>query len=239
MIPRKLKLLLSLLRSLPGELVYARQAAAYRRYLTSQFPDTVFGPGCMASGDCHFGEGVWVGGGTRLSDCTIGRYSYVSGNAQVSDCEIGSFCSVGPEVLIGLSVHPLDYISTYPGFYAPERVSCRTNLVNAKKIQIVEQAPIRIGNDVWIGARAIVLGGIQVGDGAVIGAGAVVTKNVAPYEIVGGVPARLIRQRFSDEIVAKLLDLRWWDKPLEWIDVHAPDFLDPEVFLHKLALERQ
>lgn len=134
MTSRKLRLLFEFLRALPAEIAYSRRAVAYRKYLNARFPTTIFGAGCLVSDDCRFSEGVWIGSGTRLSSCSVGRYSYVSGDAQVSGCEIGSFCSVGPEVSIGLSVHPLDYISTYPGFYAPERVSCRTNLVNAKKI---------------------------------------------------------------------------------------------------------
>ncbi len=237
MINRKLRLFFEFLRALPGEMVYAKQAIAYRRYLTTRFPTTIFGSGCAVSDDCHFSEGVWVGSGTRLSNCAIGRYSYVSGDAQVRDCEIGSFCSLGPEVLIGLGVHPLDYISTYPGFYAPERVSCRTNFAHAKRIPLAEHAPIVIGNDVWIGARAIIRDGIKIGHGAVIGAGAVVVKDVAPYSIVGGVPARLIRTRFSDDIVMRLLELRWWDKPLDWIDAHAADFLDADGFWGQAALD--
>ena len=170
-------------------------------------------------------------------NCTVGRYSYVAGNAQVRDCEMGAFCSLGPEILIGLGIHPLQYVSTYPGFYAPDLVSCRTNFVHAKKIPLVEHAPIIIGSDVWIGARAIVRDGVNIGHGAVIGAGALVTKDVAPYSIVGGVPARLIRMRFSDDIVARLLELRWWDRPIEWIDAHAPDFIEVEDFLKKVTLE--
>ena len=117
---------------------------------------------------------------------------------------MGAFCSLGPEILIGLGIHPLQYVSTYPGFYAPDLVSWSVRIsFMRKKYHLLKHAPIIIGSDVWIGARAIVRDGVNIGHGAVIGAGALVTKDVAPYSIVGGVPARLIRMRFSDDIVAR------------------------------------
>ena len=76
---------------------------------------------------------------------------------------------------------------------------------------------IVIGNDVWIGYEAVIMAGVTIGDGAIIGARAVVTKDVPPYTIVGGVPAREIRRRFSDDVIARLLELKWWDWPAEQI----------------------
>ena len=75
------------------------------------------------------------------------------------------------------------------------------------------QKKVIIGNDVWIGSHALILGGVKIGDGAVIGAGAVVTKDVPPYAVVGGVPARIIKYRFSQEIIDKLLEIKWWNLP--------------------------
>ena len=82
------------------------------------------------------------------------------------------------------------------------------------------QGDIVIGNDVWIGYEAVILAGVTIGDGAIIGARAVVTKDVPPYTIVGGVPAKPIRKRFSDSDISRLLELRWWDWPTEKIAAH-------------------
>jgi len=96
----------------------------------------------------------------------------------------------------------------------------------------------RIGNDVWIGAGATLLGkggGLTIGDGAIVGAGSVVTKDVPPYAIVGGNPARIIRYRFDEAIIRRLLALKWWDWPVERIMAAKEDFKDVNLFLEKYA----
>ncbi|MFT8607953.1 CatB-related O-acetyltransferase, partial [Liquorilactobacillus ghanensis] len=92
---------------------------------------------------------------------------------------------------------------------------------------------VTIGNDVWIGYRVIICQGVTIGDGAIIGAGAVVTKDVAPYTIVGGVPAKEISNRFSDEIIAKFLRIKWWDWSLEKINDNLELFYQPEKFVKR------
>ena len=86
------------------------------------------------------------------------------------------------------------------------------------------------GNDVWIGSRATILGGVTIGHGAIIAAGAVVTKDVPPYAIVGGVPAKVIKYRFNEQQIEKLLSNPWWDKPIRWIKEHSQEFKDIEVY---------
>lgn len=88
---------------------------------------------------------------------------------------------------------------------------------------------IIIGNDVWIGYEAVILAGVTVGDGAIIGARAVVTKDVPPYTIVGGVPAKTIRKRFSDDVISKLLKMKWWDWPEETIKRHISDIQSGQI----------
>ena len=90
---------------------------------------------------------------------------------------------------------------------------------------------VSIGNDVWIGENVLLLAGVRVGDGAVIATGAVVTKDVPPYAMVGGVPAKVLRMRFAEDTVAKLLKLRWWDKPVSWIEEHSAYFQDVDGFI--------
>lgn len=126
---------------------------------------------------------------------------------------IGKFCSIacGARFLMTSANHALTSLSTYvfPIFYEEWDHGMKVTEAWDNRGDIV------VGNDVWIGYEAALLSGVTVGDGAIIGARSVVTKDVPPYTIVGGVPARPIRRRFSDEAIAALLNLKWWDWPLE------------------------
>lgn len=141
----------------------------------------------------------------------IGDYSYVGGGSRIQYAEIGKFCSIGPEVRIGLGKHPIHLKSTYPGFYAKDATFYGVTPEYENYEPEYEQ--VSIGNDVWIGCRAMILDGVKVGDGAVIAAGAVVTKDVPPYAIVGGVPAKIIKYRFEASRIQELLKSKWWDNP--------------------------
>lgn len=155
-----------------------------------------------------------------LSNCLVNNsfidsYSYIGKNGIIQNASIGKFCSIANDVCIGLGKHPIDNFSTSPIFY---------RLDNPLKIKLVEKnygfkeyIPIHIGNDVWIGARAIVLDGVTIGNGAVIAANSVVTKDVPAYAIVGGVPAKIIKYRFPEEKINKLIDSKWWELNLNEI----------------------
>ena len=134
---------------------------------------------------------------------------------------IGKFCSIacGARFLFASAHHALGSLSTYPFPIFFEEWD-----LNGKDIASAwdHRGDIVIGNDVWIGYEAVILAGVTIGDGAIIGARAVVTKDVAPYTIVGGVPARPIRRRFDEETVRKLLRLRWWDWEKEKIRRNLP-----------------
>ena len=126
--------------------------------------------------------------------------------------QIGKFCSIacGAKFLFTSANHTLKSLSTYPfPIFFEEWGLDVSNITEAWD----NKGDIVIGNDVWIGFEAVILAGVTIGDGAIIGARAVVTKDVPPYTIVGGVPARPIRKRFSDEDIAALLALKWWDLP--------------------------
>lgn len=145
----------------------------------------------------------------KIFHSTIGRYSYVGKRSSLVNAEVGAFCSIAPDVCVGMGTHDLAKLSTSPLF---------TEKYNGTGHSWVEQTPfpfekVIVGNDVWIGERTMIMGGKKVGDGAVIGAGAVVTKDVPPYAIVGGVPAKVIRYRFPDEIIARLEASKWWNLP--------------------------
>ena len=141
---------------------------------------------------------------------------------------IGKFCSIacGAKFLFNSANHALGSLSTYtfPLFFEEWGTDVE-NLTAAWD----NRGDIVVGNDVWIGYEAVILAGVTIGDGAVIGARAVVTKDVPPYTIVGGVPARPIRKRFSDENIARLLELKWWDWPEERIAANLEAIQSGEI----------
>lgn len=164
--------------------------------------------------------------GAIISGSNIGRFTYIS-NAKVSGSDIGAFCSIGPEVIIGLSSHPTNWLSTHPAFYS---LTLQAGATFAKHELFQHWTRPVIGNDVWIGARAVILGGLTVGDGAIIAAGSVVTKNVEPYSIVGGVPAKLIKYRFSEHVIQQLIDWQWWNLPISVLEKIADKFTNKELW---------
>jgi chloramphenicol O-acetyltransferase type B len=177
--------------------------------------------------------------GIRLSEqvtnpnILVGRYSYYSGyyhGHSFDDCArflspepgterlvIGSFCSIGSGaafIMAGNQGHRHDWVSTFPFYWMPD-IPAFAGAVNG----YAEYGDITIGNDVWIGSEAIIMAGVTVGHGALIGTRALVTKDVEPYAIVGGNPARLIRKRFDDTQIAMLLEMAWWD----WTDAQLAE----------------
>jgi len=134
---------------------------------------------------------------------------------------IGRFCSIacGAKFLFTSANHTMQSLSTYPfPLFFEEWGLDKANVTQAWD----NRGDIVVGNDVWIGYQAVILAGVTIGDGAIIGACAVVKKDVAPYTIVGGVPAKLIRRRFSDEIIAQLESMQWWNWPRERIARNIP-----------------
>jgi acetyltransferase-like isoleucine patch superfamily enzyme len=201
-------------------------------YLRHRYPGVDFSRGCNADDLCIFGEKVKVLENTILSKVRVGSYSYVGGNSVLKNCSVGKFCSLGSEVKIGLGIHPVaGVISSYPGFYSASASGAVKFNHNSS---IEEYKQVVVGNDVWIGTRAMILDGVTVGDGAIIAAGSVVTKDIEPYNVVGGVPAKLIRKRYSQEEVQQLVDFAWWDKGEEFCRENSELFLNSETFLQMI-----
>lgn len=153
-------------------------------------------------------------------DVTIGDYTYINGG-HIYRSKIGRFCSIGYGVSIGPGEHYIERISTFP--ILSRALGC------GDSGEFLTKGLTVIGNDVWIGNNAVILQGIKIGDGAVVAAGAVVTKNVPPYSIVGGIPAKVIRYRFDDQMIEKLLKLKWWNNDIKWCEerinfFHKDDF---------------
>jgi acetyltransferase-like isoleucine patch superfamily enzyme len=168
-----------------------------------------------------------------LDRVTIGDMSYVARGSRISNTTIGKFTCVGPESLIGLGRHPTEgFVSSHPAFYSL-LLQSQISFVTTQKFD--EFLPITIGHDVWIGARAIVLDGAEIGDGAIIAAGSVVAGTIPPYAIAGGAPARVIRYRFEEDMVAQLLESRWWDLSFETLRGSSEAFGNASSFREWLA----
>lgn len=179
----------------------------------------------------------------RLSDTNclgteeLGAFTYCGPKSELKNASIGRFCSIAPNVAIGAPEHPIDWVSSHPVQYdglkwfseaphwddfANPNLKWRGNSQRAK-----------IGNDVWIGRNVVIRQGVTIGDGAIIGANSFVNKDVHPYAIVAGQPARLIRYRFSEKTCAALHGLRWWD----WMPPKGErlPFDNPEEFIDRFC----
>lgn len=175
--------------------------------------------------DSVLGKHVTLHGSTRVRTSTIGDHTYLATGAKCANTTIGKYCSIGQRVQIGLARHPLDHVSTYPAFFALDNEGCRETFVESQRYD-EQPLPTRIGHDVWICNNALVPGGITIENGAVVAAGAVVTRDVPAYAIVGGNPARTIRYRFSREDIDYLLRIAWWNWSDERIRRLASAFSD-------------
>lgn len=153
---------------------------------------------------CNFSGTIKLGFAT-----TLGYNNFLHG-----DIEVGKYCQFGADVAIHSTNHPTSYLSTY----------INKNLFDGELSSLKEVKKIKIGHDVWIGHNAIIVGNVTVGNGAVIASGSVVTKDVAPYSVVGGVPAREIKKRFSENLIKEVEELRWWDMSEEELLEHKQLF---------------
>lgn len=165
--------------------------------------------------------------GVRFYGSSIGRYSYIARDTLVQKTAIGAFCSISEGCMLGMPAHPTDMVSTSPAFLKGG------NYLGAHFAQLDFAAcpATVIGSDVWIGARAMVRAGVRIGNGAIIAAGAVVTRDVPAYAIVGGVPAKVIRYRFDEETIAHLEALRWWDWDEETLRHRGGAFRHPDELM--------
>jgi len=168
--------------------------------------------------------------GSNFVASTMGRHSFCGYDCEISNADIGPFCSIANHVAIGGGRHPVEWVGMSPVFYEGR------DSVAKKFSEFPRPAPDRtsIGADVWVGYRAIVMQGVTIGHGAVIGAGAVVTRDVEPYSICGGSPARHIRYRFDENLRERLIASEWWEKPDSVLERCAHKIRQPEEFLKEL-----
>ena len=205
----------------------------YRYYLDNKKKNVIFEKNSYVSMDCIFEGNNYIAG--ELYQCQIGYGSYVHKNSELKCVKVGRFCAIAENVNIRLFQHPTDKVSVSPCFYRKEhtlKTFVNENYYEDLKSN-VDGFSVVIGNDVWIGQGVSIKSGVTIGDGAVIGAGAVVTKDVEPYAVVAGVPAKIIRYRFSTEQIEALLKIKWWDRDVEWFEENGKYFSDVDRFIDK------
>ena len=179
--------------------------------------------------NCEFGIFNTLYDQISLNEVSLGDYTYIANDTSISKTIIGKFCSIGGGCKIGLGKHPSKtFVSTHPIFFSTFK---QTQISFADKNNFKEYENITIGNDVWIGHGSIIVDGINISDGVIVAAGAVVTKDIPPYAIVAGVPAKIIKYRFEKDKIKKLLKLKWWNDDLESLKKNYKIFHNIDDFL--------
>lgn len=168
-----------------------------------------------------------VGSRANVFFSSIGKWSYIGNESKIIHAEVGNYTSIGDAVHIGGPSHPINWVSTSPIFCTGKNILGR----NAASNSFDPYKKTTIGHDVWIGDCVLIKANVVVSTGAVIGMGSVVTKNVGPYEIWAGNPAKLIRKRFDDDTIQRLLATDWYNWSDKMIDSHAHLFTSPQEFL--------
>lgn len=192
--------------------------------------------GTRITGRTYFEGANKIGQRSELYNCNVGYGTYICKNSEMSFCQIGRFCSIGNEVRTIFGRHPTEkFVSTHPAFFSVRKQAGFTFVDKTAFDEGIHRSAsdysIIIGNDVWIGDRVSILEGVKIGNGAIIAAGAVVVKDVEPYSIVGGVPAKHIKTRFNAEEIRRMENIKWWDWDLSDIKRNAATFSDVELFL--------
>lgn len=175
----------------------------------------------------------------ELNNTSMGYASFTGGHCYFLNTKIGRFCSIGDYVSVVVGQHPTSkYVCNHPAFYSLRKqvgftYADKQTFEDIKYLDENSKTIVSIGDGVWIGNNAIILNGLTIGEGAIIAAGSVVTKNVAPYEIVGGVPAKKIKDRFTEDQKEFLLKYKLYEKDLSFYQENVKDMEDIETFIQK------
>lgn len=199
--------------------------------------NNVFISGSAVVNKTIFEGNNYVKGQSVIIDSYIGKGTYIRDNCSFVKTKIGKYSSIAPRVHLVCGNHPIGKnVALHPAFYTGRSIA---GLQFSHTMDYVEykfskdgKSYCEIGNDVWIGSDSIILGGVTIGDGAVVAAGSVVTKDVEPYSVVAGVPAKVIKMRFSKEQISFMQEFKWWDRDYEWIKSNIEFFDDIDVFMN-------
>jgi len=195
----------------------------------SRFPQARIHDQVVVDRKSQLGMNVVLFSRVNVVESDIGAYTYIQADTTCYDAEIGPFCSVAPEVVIGLVDHPTHFVSSSPVFY--DNTQPLPRFFVDKPLTVAVHPRTVIGADVWIGQRAMIKAGVHIGVGAIIGAQAIVTGNVAPYSVVAGSPARVLRMRFEPSVIGGLLRTRWWEHSEQVLIELAQYFDNPHKFI--------
>lgn len=180
--------------------------------------------------DCDLGEYTEIATGAQLTESSLGDYSYIMERCDIIYTDIGKFTNIASDVRINPGNHPMEWVSQHHFLYRCRLYGFRDG-DNSAFFDWRKRQRVSIGNDCWIGHKAIILPGITIGNGAVVAAGAVVTKDVAPYTVVAGVPAKPVSKRFPKQIWQALEETAWWDWDHQTLKERMDDFYDIRKFL--------
>ena len=184
--------------------------------------------------DCALGQFTDVAERVLMAECSLGDYSYVERQAEAIYTDIGKFCAIASNARINALAHPMERVSQHKITYRPNEYFLGAKIDKDFR-EGRKAARVSIGHDVWVGHGAIIMPGLSIGHGAVVAAGAVVTKDVAPYAIVAGVPAERIKWRVKKSIRERIISLGWWDWKHDFLAGAVEDMrsLSVEAFLEK------
>ena len=217
-------------------MIWGLKAVILKYYYSSKYSNVIFDYLASAKNTLFEGKNR-LRVGAKLMNSKIGIGSYISENSQLKNIKIGRFCCIGNNVKNGFAQHPSKvFVSIHPAFYSNKSqagfsFSKFQKFIEHKYIDEKGKYYNEIGHDVWIGSNVLIMEGTTIGNGAIIAAGSIVTRDIQPYEIVGGVPIKNIAYRFTKNQIDILENYKWWNKNIEWISRNAKLFQNIEVFI--------